>query len=76
MNEINMNITYFHEKSSWLNSKDLNIKLSPFIAHYNFMPNRDMFVKYEKHCKSSFINQIPNILTQKFLKISSKVDDI
>ena len=68
MNEINMSITYFHEKNSFLNSKDLNIKLSAFTTHYQFMAFKEMFVKYEKHCKSSFINQIPNILTQKFLK--------
>jgi hypothetical protein len=34
MNEINMKVTYFHEKSSFLNSKDLEVKLSPFISHY------------------------------------------
>ena len=76
MNEINMNITYFHEKSSFLNSKDLQIKLSPFISHYQFMPFQAMFVNYEKHCRKSFINQIPNILTQRFLKVQSKVDEL
>lgn len=62
MNEVDMTITYFHEKNSFLNSKELNIKLSPFIQHYNFMPFKTIFVNYEKHCKKSFISQIPNIL--------------
>ena len=76
MNEISMTITYFHEKNSFLNSKELKIKLAPFINHYNFLPFKKMFDNYEKHCKKMFISQIPNILKQKFLQAKQKVDEV
>lgn len=56
MNEINIAITYFHEKNSFLNSKDLKIKLAPFISHYKFLPFKKMFDDYESHCKKHFIS--------------------
>ena len=43
MNEIQMSITYHHEKNSFLNSKDLTVKLTPFISHYKFVPFRKMY---------------------------------
>jgi hypothetical protein len=76
MNEIQMNITYFHEKNSFLNSKDLWIKLAPFISHYKFLPHKKMYDNYQGHCKKVFISQIPNILKQKFLKAKQKVDEV
>lgn len=76
MNEISMTITYYHEKNSFLNSKDLRVKLAPFISHYKFLPFKKMFDNYEGHCKKAFISQIPNILKQKFLKAKQKVDEV
>jgi hypothetical protein len=76
MNEISMTITYYHEKNSFLNSKDLRVKLAPFISHYKFLPFKRMFDNYEGHCKKVFISQIPNILKQKFLKAKQKVDEV
>ena len=76
MNEIQMKIDYFHDKNSFLNSKDLRIKLTPFISHYKFLPGKKMFDIYEGHCKRVFISQIPNILKQKFLKAKQKVDEV
>lgn len=46
MNEIQMSITYYHEKNSFLNSKDLTVKLTPFISHYKFVPFRKMYDQY------------------------------
>ena len=76
MNEISMTITYFHENNSFLNSKELKIKLKPFISHYKFLPLKKMFDNYESHCKKVFVSQIPNILKQKFLKAKQKVDEV
>ena len=76
MNEIQMTITYFHDKNSFLNSKELKVKLTPFISHYKFLPFKKMFDNYEGHCKKVFISQIPNILKQKFLKAKQKVDEV
>lgn len=56
MNEIIMNITYFHEERSLLNSKDLTIKLAPYISHYKFVPFKRMFDNYESHCKKVFVS--------------------
>lgn len=56
MNEINVTITYFHEKNSFLNSKDLHVKLAPFVSHYKFIPFKKMFDQYEGHCKKVFIS--------------------
>jgi len=71
-----MTITYFHEKNSFLNSKELRVKLAPFISHYKFLPFKKMFDNYEGYCKKAFISQIPNILKQKFLKAKQKVDEV
>ena len=76
MNEIIMNITYFHEERSLLNSKDLTIKLAPYISHYKFVPFKRMFDNYESHCKKVFVSQIPNILKQKFLQAKQRVDEV
>ena len=76
MNEISVTITYFHDKNSFLNSKELRVKLKPFISHYKFLPFKKMFDNYEHHCKKVFISQIPNILKQKFLKAKEKVDEV
>jgi len=62
MNEINVTITYFHEKNSFLNSRDLRFKLAPFMSRCKFLPLKQVFDHYEKHCKKSFVSQIPNIL--------------
>lgn len=56
MNEISMTITYFHENNSFLNSKELKVKLKPFISHYKFLPPKKMFDNYENHCKKVFIS--------------------
>jgi len=56
MNEINMTITYYHEKNSFLNTQDLRIRLKPFISHYKFLPFKKMFDNYESHTKKNFIN--------------------
>jgi hypothetical protein len=37
MNEIIVSITYFHKKNSFFNSKDLKIKITPFIRHGKFV---------------------------------------
>lgn len=76
MNEISMNITYFHEERSLLNSKDLTIKLAPYISHYKFLPFKRMFDNYESHCKKVFVSQIPNIIKQKFLQAKQRVDEV
>ena len=76
MNEISMSITYFHEERSLLNSKDLTIKLAPFISHYKFLPFKRMFDNYESHCKKMFVSQIPNIIIQRFLQAKQKVDEV
>ena len=76
MNEISMTITYYHEKNSFLNSKDLKVKLAPFISHNKFLPLKKMFDQYESHCKKNFVSKIPNLLKQKFLKAKQKVDEV
>jgi len=55
MNEIMVSITYFHEKNSFFNSKDLKIKLTPFIKHQKFNTFKRLFEKYENQCKKNFI---------------------
>lgn len=68
MNEVMVSITYFHQKNSFFNSKDLKIKLTPFIRHGKFINFKRLFEKYENHCKKNFIKQIPSLLKQKFLQ--------
>ena len=68
MNEIMVSITYFHKKNSFFNSKDLKVKLTPFIRHGKFINFKRLFEKYENHCKKNFIKQIPSLLKQKFLQ--------
>jgi len=68
MNEIIVSITYFHKKNSFFNSKDLKIKISPFIRHGKFVNFKRLFEKYEHHCKNNFIKQIPSLIKQKFLQ--------
>lgn len=55
MNEISMKITYHHEQNSFLNLRDQQVKLCPFISHYKFLPFKQMFDNYEKHCKRQFV---------------------
>ncbi len=62
MNEIMVSITYFHKKNSFFNSKDLKIKLTPFIRHQKFNTYKRLFEKYENHCKKNFIKQIPSLI--------------
>jgi hypothetical protein len=66
-NEIVVSITYFHNKNSFFNTKDLKIKLTPFIRHGKFINFKKLFEKYEQHCKHNFIKQIPSLIKQKFL---------
>ena len=68
MNEIMVSITYFHEKNSFFNSKDLKIKLTPFIKHQKFNTFKRLFEKYENQCKKNFIRQIPSLIKQKLLQ--------
>lgn len=68
MNEVMVSITYFHKKNSFFNSKDLKIKLTPFIRHGKFVNFKRLFDKYEGHCKKNFIKQIPSLIKQKFLQ--------
>ena len=68
MNEIIVSITYFHKKNSFFNSKDLKIKITPFIRHGKFVNFKRLFEKYEHHCKHNFIKQIPSLIKQKFLQ--------
>jgi hypothetical protein len=68
MNEVIVSITYFHKKNSFFNSKDLKIKISPFIRHGKFVNFKRLFEKYEHHCKHNFIKQIPSLIKQKFLR--------
>lgn len=56
MNEIGVSLTYFHEKNSFFNSKDLKIKVIPFIRHAKFVTFKGIFVKYEGHCRKNFIS--------------------
>lgn len=82
MNEIGVSITYHHNKNSFFNSKDLKIKIDPFIRHGKFVTFKRIFEKYEHHCKKNFISQIPSLLKQRFLqtrenlKGTKTVDDI
>lgn len=68
MNEIVVSITYFHSKNSFFNTKNLKIKINPFIRHGKFVAFKKIFEKYENHCKKNFISQIPSLLKQRFLK--------
>ena len=68
MNEIIVSITYFHKKNSFFNSKDLKIKITPFIRHGKFVNFERLFEKYEHHCNNNFIKQIPSLLKQKLLR--------
>ena len=70
MNDIIVSITYFHKKNSFFNSKDLKIKITPFIRHGKFVNFKRLFEKYEHHCKNNFIKQILSLLKQKFLRTS------
>lgn len=55
MNEVMVSITYFHKKNSFFNTKDLKIKLTPFIRHGKFVNFKRLYEKYEHHCKKNFI---------------------
>ncbi|CDW78547.1 UNKNOWN [Stylonychia lemnae] len=68
MNEINVSITYFQNKNSFFNTKNLKIKMAPFIRHGKFVTFKKIFEKYERHCKQNFISQIPNLIKQRFLQ--------
>ena len=68
MNEIGVSITYYHNKNSFFNSKDLKIKIIPFIRHGKFVTFKRIFEKYGHHCKKHFISQIPSLIKQKFLQ--------
>jgi hypothetical protein len=68
MNEIIVSITYFHKKNSFFISKDLKIKITPFIRHGKFVNFERLFEKYEHHCNNNFIKQIPSLLKQKLLR--------
>lgn len=74
MNEIGVSLTYFHDKNSFFNTKDLKIRIIPFIRHAKFVTFKGIFVKYEGHCKKSFISQIPSLLKQKLLYTREKLD--
>ena len=56
MNEIVVSITYFHSKNSFFNTKNLKIKINPFIRHGKFVAFKKIFEKYENHCKKNFIS--------------------
>jgi hypothetical protein len=55
INEVVVSITYFHKKNSFFNSKDLKLKLIPFIRHGKFVNFKRLLEKYESHCKNNFI---------------------
>lgn len=76
MNEISVQITYFRKKGSWSNITNLKLKLPPYISHGKFITMRQALGIYESHCKSNFIQSIPNLLRQKTLKAKEKVKDV
>jgi len=74
MNEIEVWLTYFHSKSSFINTKELKLKVTPFIRHGKFATPKKIFDKYKSHCKKALVGQIPSILKQKFLMTKQKID--
>jgi hypothetical protein len=51
MNDFNVSMTYYHNKSSFLNTKDLKLRIAPFIRHGKFVTFKRIFDKYRNHCK-------------------------
>ncbi len=76
LNEIAVSITYHHNKSSFLNTKDLKVRLAPFIRHGKFVSFRKIFEKTEGHMKKQFVAQIPSLIKQKFLKTKQKIEEL
>jgi len=76
MNEVSVNITYYHKKSHLLNIKEFKLKLPPLISHGTFLTYRETLLSYEKHCKRNFISQIPDIFKKKFLGFKSAVGSV
>ena len=76
MNEVAVNITYYHKKNHLLNIKEFKLKLPPLISHGTFMTYRETLISYEKHCKRNFISQIPSLLKKKVLGFKSAVGSV
>lgn len=76
MNEVSMNITYYHKNNHLLNIKEFKLKLPPHISHGTFMTYKDNLILYEKHCKRNFISQIPSLLKKKVLGFKSAVGSV
>ena len=76
MNEISVQITYFHKKNSWLNITNLKLKMPPYISHGKFHTMRKTLDFYEKFCRSNFIKQIPSLLRQNTMKAKEVVKEV
>ena len=73
MNEISVHITYFHKKNSWLNIKNLRLKVPPYINHGKFQTMRRTLDLYESFCRKNLIDNIPNLWRAKTLKVKEEV---
>ena len=77
INEIKVEIIYFHKKDHLMNikSKPIKLKMPPYISHGTFSTFRVALDIYEKHCRRNFINQIPNFLFRTAAKSGEKVKE-
>jgi hypothetical protein len=76
INELTMQISYFHAQSSLFNIKDLRLRMPPYISHGTFTTIRKALESYEHHCKRNFIQQIPNLLFRQAASMKERVKDI
>jgi len=55
INEIEVFLTYFHTKGSFINTKDLKLKVTAFIRHDKLATPKRIFDKYKSHCKKALV---------------------
>ena len=75
INEIQVQISYFHAPHHILNIRDFKLKMPAYISHGSFTTFRKALEAYEHHSKRNFISQIPNLLMRKALQVKEKVKD-
>jgi len=61
INEIKVQISYFHAHHHLLNIRDFKLKMPPYISHGTFATFRKALESYETHSKRNFISQIPEL---------------
>ena len=75
INEIQVQISYYHAPTHIANIKNFQLKMPAFISHGTFTTFRKALESYERHSKRNFISQIPNLIGRKFLQMREKVKD-